>query len=175
MKSAARQVTEPAPANEAPTVIHLGPPPDVAAPAKARHGSEKRQRSAGVLVKVTPTDHQRLKADAAAAGMSVAGYLASGRLGDETASRPRARQRRRLPKIEAELLARNNAELNWLGNNQNQTTRALHELRIIAREIGADRLEYLIIDAIERSEAIAADLTRTLAANRRACGYDSEG
>ena len=39
MKTAARQVTEPAPARETPPVIHLGPPPDIGPP--ARHGSGK--------------------------------------------------------------------------------------------------------------------------------------
>ena len=67
--------------------LHLGPPPDLAARKKARSGSEKRQRGAGILVKLTPADHQRVKAEAAAAGISAAGYLVSGRLGEERAFR----------------------------------------------------------------------------------------
>ena len=166
--------TEPAPAREAPGVIHLGPPP-IAAAKPARHGSEKRQRSACIPVKLTPDDYQRLKAEAAAAGMSAAGYLASGRLGAETADRPRLRVRSRLPKLDTELLARNNAELNHLGSNENQRAKVLNELRIYAREIGADRLERIITDDLEQTRAIIDDIRGTLTANRRAFGYDSEG
>jgi hypothetical protein len=170
-------LVEPAPASEAPPVIHLPyvPPPKEEARRKTRRGSEKRKRSAGILVKLTPADHQRLKAEAAAAGMSAAGYLASGRLGDEIADRPRLRVRSRLPKLDTELLARNNAELNHIGSNENQRTRVLNELRMYAREIGADRLERIIADDLEQTRAIANDIRRTLAANRRAFGYDSEG
>ena len=39
-------------------------------PRYKRSGSNKRQRSAGILVKLTPADHQRVKAEAAAVGMS---------------------------------------------------------------------------------------------------------
>jgi hypothetical protein len=167
---------EPAPAREAPPVIHLPyVPPKEEARRKTRRGSEKRKRSAGILVKLTPADHQRLKAEAAAAGMSAAGYLASGRLGDEIADRPRLRVRSRLPKLDTELLARNNAELNHIGSNENQRTRVLNELRMYAREIGADRLERIIADDLEQTRAIANDIRRTLAANRCAFGYDSEG
>ena len=47
---------------------------------KVTSGSENRQRSTAIRVRVTPADAERLKAEAAAAGMSVAGYLVSGRL-----------------------------------------------------------------------------------------------
>ena len=168
-------LAEPAPASEAPAVIHLPPPP--AAPLKKapRHGSEKRQRTAGILVKLAPADHQRLKSEAAAAGMSAAGYLASGRLGAETTDRPRLRVRSRLPKLDTELLAHNNAELNHIGSNENQRARVLNELLMYAREIGADRLERIITDDLEQTRAISGDIRRTLAANCRAFGYDSEG
>jgi hypothetical protein len=158
-------------------VIHLPymPPPKESARRSTRRGSEKRQRSACIPVKLTPADYQRVKAEAAAAGMSAAGYLASGRLGAETAERPRLRLRSRLPKLDTELLARNNAELNHIGSNENQRARVLNELRIYAREIGADRLEQLITDDLEQTRAIIDDIHCTLAANRRAFGYDSEG
>jgi hypothetical protein len=73
------------------------------------------------------------------------------------------------------LLAHNTAALNRLGSNVNQTTRALNEFLLIARETGADRLARVIIDAIEQNRALAADLALTLAANRYAAGYDREG
>jgi hypothetical protein len=75
----------------------------------------------------------------------------------------------------SELLARNNAELNHIGSNLNQTTRALNELVLIAREIGNDPLARANLDAVERTRAIIADLAVTFAANRYAAGYDREG
>jgi hypothetical protein len=177
MTAPPRDLAEPAPARDTSAVIHLPylPPPTESTPRNTRRGSEKRQRSACIPVKLTPADYQRVKAEAAAAGMSAAGYLASGRLGAETADRPRLRVRSRLPKLDTELLARNNAELNHIGSNENQRARALNELRMYAREIGADRLERLIADDLEQTRAIIDDIRRTLAANRRAFGYDSEG
>jgi hypothetical protein len=155
-----------------PAVIPLGPPTGLTSPQKSRHGSENCQRVEVVHVRVFPHELERLKVEAAAAGMSVAGYLRTGRLGDDAAG-PRIRQR--LPAVEAELLARNNAELNHIGSNLNQTTRALNELVLIAREIGNDPLARANLDAIERTRAIIADLAVTFAANRCAAGYDREG
>jgi len=57
------------------------------------------------------------------------------------------------------LLARNNAELNRIGNNLNQVARALHR----------DDPERQSVDALR------AALLATLAANRRALGHDREG
>jgi hypothetical protein len=170
-------LTDAAPASATPAVIHLPyvPPAKESTAAKTRRGSENRQRSEAFLVRVHPDDAERLKAEAAAAGMTVAGYLASGRLGEETADRPRVHVRSRLPQLDTELLARNNAELNHIGSNENQRARALNELRIYAREIGADRLERIITEEIERTREIIDDIRRTLAANRRAFGYDSQG
>ena len=75
----------------APDVIYL---PDLRQRTKkVTSGSEKRQRSRAIRVRVFPADEQRLKIEAAAAGMSVAGYLASGRLGDEAPDPPRMNRR----------------------------------------------------------------------------------
>jgi Bacterial mobilisation protein (MobC) len=74
------------------------------------------------------------------------------------------------------LLSRNFSELNRVGNNLNQTTRALNELVLIAREIGADRLMRIAREAIERSETATDELRAVMAENRRALGYrDREG
>ena len=113
-----------------------------------------------------------MKLEAAAARMSVAGYLASGRLGTEAASGPRSK--RTTPTIEGKLLARLVFEQNHIGSNINQRTRALNELRLIAREMGADRLERIIADEIERTREIDAQLTRALAANLRALGDEGD-
>jgi hypothetical protein len=64
-------LAEPAPATEAPAVIHLPyvPPAKESTPPKTRRGSENRQRSEAFLVRVHPDDAERLKTEAAAAGM----------------------------------------------------------------------------------------------------------
>ena len=171
MVNALKRRPHPGLASPPPTVIHLGPPTDLAPPRKSRHGSERRQRIETIHVRVYPPEMERLKAEAAA-GMSAAGYLRAGRLG-EGASGPRVR--RRLPVIEATLLAQAVAELNRIGNNLNQTARALNELRLIGIESGNDRLTRANLDAIERTRAVIADLAMTFAATRRAAGYDREG
>ena len=108
---------------DTPDVIHLPyqPPPPKR---EKKHGSEKRQRSQAIRVRVHPADGERLKLEAAAARMSVAGYLASGRLGTEAAPGPRSK--RTTPTIEGKLLARLVFEQNHIGSNINQRTRALN-------------------------------------------------
>lgn len=156
---------------ELPAVIHL---PDLRQRTKkVTSGSENRQRSRAIRVRVFPADEQRLKIEAAAAGMSVAGYLASGRLGDEAPVPPRLS--RRPMTVDAPALMQALVDLNRVGNNQNQMTRALNELVLIAREQSSRRLENLaeeLADAIRGlPEAFAAPVAAILAALNR----DSEG
>ena len=172
MVNALKRRPHPGLASPPPTVIHLGPPTDLAPPRKSRHGSERRQRIETIHVRVYPPEMERLKAEAAAAGMSAAGYLRAGRLG-EGASGPRVR--RRLPVIEATLLAQAVAELNRIGNNLNQTARALNELRLIGIESGNDRLARVIDDMREVNQDALRDLKVTMRATREAAGYDREG
>jgi hypothetical protein len=154
---------EPASASEAPAVIHLGPPRDLAArPKKARSGSEKRQRSAGILVKLTPADHQRVKTEAAGAGMSAAGYLASGRLGEELARRPRAR--RRQVQVDEAALLRALAAFNRASNNLNQTAHTGNAMMLFAEEHGAGHLAVIGRDLVQAVEGVRADLAPALAA-----------
>jgi hypothetical protein len=158
-------------ASKAPAVIHLGPPPDPGSspgqvlappPKKARSGSEKRQRSAGILVKLTPVDHQRVKTEAAAAGMSAAGYLASGRLDGEMARRPRTR--RRQVQIDEVALLRGLAAFNRASNNLNQVARTGNTLTLFAEEHGAAHLAVIGRDLVQAVEGLRADLAPALAA-----------
>jgi hypothetical protein len=159
-------------ASPPPAVIPLGPPANLNPPRKSQHGSETRQRRTAIRVRVFPHEMERLKSEAAAAGMSVAGYLRSGRLG-EGAAGPRVR--RRLPVIEARLLAQADAEMNHIGSNINQTARALNELLLSGVQSGDDRLGRLIEDILEMNRTAYRDLAVTLAATRQAAGYDREG
>jgi hypothetical protein len=73
------------------------------------------------------------------------------------------------------LLAQNNAALNHIGNNINQTTRALNELLLSGIQSGDDRLVRLIEEWLAINRAAYRDLAVAADANRRACGYDREG
>lgn len=152
---------EPPSAREAPAIIHLGPPPAV--PPKSRHGSENRQRSAGILVKLTPADHQRVKTEAAAAGMSAAAYLATGRLNNETARRPRVNRRRHVAVNEAALL-RALVAFNRASNNLNQVAYTGNRLMIVAEEHGAAELQEEAREIRRAVEALRNDMAAPLAA-----------
>jgi hypothetical protein len=162
LESLFRETREPPP-----DVIHL-PDQSPRAPKRRRSGSEKRQRSTGIRVRVTPGQQEQLKADAAAAGMSVAAYLLSGRLGDDAAPGPR-RWRRHLPAISVQALARNNAELNKIGSNLNQAVHALNEMALAGRRL--DAAAHLTRPIQRMLEA----LNIVLAENRQALGHDREG
>ena len=135
--AAGRQEADAAPgARGAADIIYL--PDERQRRKKATSGSEKRQRSKAIRVRVLPAEMERLKAEAAAARMSVAGYLASGRLGEEKAQRSRVTRRRATVDVSAlmdALIAFNRA-----GNNQNQIARALNELLLVAHEQSNARL-----------------------------------
>jgi hypothetical protein len=158
---------EAAPAAQAPAIIQLGPP--AAPPPKTRHGSEERKRLHVKRSRYDDAELAAFEARARACGLSDGAFIRASTLGD---AGPRARSR---ATVDRELLAHNTAALNRLGSNVNQTTRALNEFLLIARETGADRLARVVIDAIEQNRALAADLALTLAANRHAVGYDREG
>jgi hypothetical protein len=172
MTAPAEPQAEPASGREAPGVIVLPPPADENKGRRKRSGSTKRQRVGGVFVRLSYDELARLIMDAETAELSVPAYLRTGRLGAEPPSR---RTRRSRAPIDERLLARNNAALNQIGNNLNQTTRALNELVLIADAMGDGRLARLLGYAIERNREIHRDLKATLAANRRVFGDDSEG
>jgi Bacterial mobilisation protein (MobC) len=154
-----------------PAVIYL--PDQRQRTKKVTSGSENRQRSTAIRVRVTPADAERLKTEAAAAGTSVAGYLVSGRLTIEAATRPR--MNRRPASTDTAALTQALVELNRVGNNLNQIARALNELAFVAREQGSRRLE-LRIEALDAAIRDAPDvLAVPLAAIQAALSRDREG
>jgi hypothetical protein len=152
----------------APAVIHL-PDEPIQAPKKTRSGSGRRKRKEGVFVRLLPEQMQQLAAAANDAGFSLPAYLVAGRLGDDAA--PPATRRRRLPAINAQALARNNAELNKIGSNLNQAARALNEIALNEGRGGVAQAAHLTDPIL----GLLDELRLTLAANRRALGYDREG
>ena len=172
MKTAARAITEPAPATEAPDVIHLPPPADLP-PATARHGSEKRRRSDGVFVRLLPPQKARLKSEAADARMSIPGYLLEGRLGPDTT--PPRRRPRRIPTLETEALMTALVAGNRRDNNLNQLARTGNTLALFAAEHGCERLAEQARDLVRAVEDLRADMAPVLAAILAAIGDDPEG
>lgn len=147
----------------APEVIYL--PDDRQRTKKITSGSENRQRTCGIRVRVLPADLERLKIEAAEAGISVAGYLASGRLGEETAYRPRLKRRRTTADVAAYLdglvdFRRGNSLLNQGIHALNRMAlvaeaegcggRMVEELAALRREIGQIKQRFAApIDAIQ--------------------------
>jgi hypothetical protein len=170
MKSPARDLVEPAPASDAPSVIHLGPPPDRARPKKAQSGSGKRRRSAGVFVRLLPEQLARLQDDAAAARMSMPGYLLAGRYGDDAAP-----PRRRPPaavSVDRKALISALVAFNRANNNLNQTAHIGNAMMLFAAEHGAERLAELAADIARAVQLLRADMAPALAAILAALDYD---
>jgi hypothetical protein len=155
---------EPPTARETPAVIPLPPPADTPAP-KRRSGSRKRQRADMAFIRLDAGERAELVRRAADAGLSVGAYCRERALGA-----PGPRHRRSPPSPDIELLARNYAALNQIGNNLNQIARALNEVALIGGD--NERLSWIIADLAERARQIQADLGLTLFANRQALGYD---
>jgi hypothetical protein len=154
-----------------PEVIYL--PDQRQCTKKVTSGSENRQRNTAIRVHVTPADAERLKAEAAAAGTSVAGYLASGRLLSEAATRPR--MNRRPVSVDTAALTQALVELNRVGNNQNQIARALNELVLIARDERDRRLETRIEQLADAIRGLPVAFAVSLAAIQAALSRDREG
>jgi hypothetical protein len=137
-----------------PAAATVTPLPLPATPAKARSGSETRQRDHRKTLRFDEAELAQLEARAGQAGLALGAYLRACAL--ETAG-PRAR--RRAP-VDRELLARTNADLNRIGNNLNQIARSLNRGR----------------DAERQEIASSTDeLRAALAALRQALGYDRQG
>jgi hypothetical protein len=161
---------EPPPASEAPAVIILPPPPF--GPERGQSGSNKRQRQHVEQFRTDDAEHAELQRRAWADGrLSVSAYCRKRTLGD-----PGPRHARGPAPADVRLWAQNFTALNRIGNNLNQTARALNELLLIAREMDADRLARIAGDAIERNRAIYDDLRAIFAVlQARSSGDDREG
>lgn len=123
------------------------------APPKPRSGSETRQRIHVARIRLDEAERAKLEELASASGLTVGAYFRACAL---KSAGVRAKPR---PSVDRELLARANADLNRVGNNINQISRALH--------IGLDTPSPL-------AEAMD-ELRGVLAAMRRAVGYDRQG
>lgn len=88
--------------------------------ARARSGSQKRQRQRVVSVRLTEAEYEALQERARLCGLAVGAYVRACAFGD---TGPRAL---RAPPVERELLAAAVAQLGKLGSNVNQIARALH-------------------------------------------------
>jgi Mobilization protein NikA len=163
---------EPAPAREAPAVIHLPPPPDIAAPPKARHGSGKRRRTHLEQFRTDDDEHAELERRARDAGLSVSAYNRQCTIGEDTA--PPRRRPRRIATAEAEALMTALVAFNRANNNLNQLARSANTLALFAEE-HRHRLADLTGDLVQAVEDLREDFAPSLAAIRAAIGHDPEG
>jgi hypothetical protein len=172
MKSAARQVTEPTPARATP-VIHLGPPPDLAAPPPSRHGSGKRRRNQLGVARYDDTEFVELERRARDAGLSISGYIRARTIGPDAT--PPRRRPRRIPTADIEALMRALVAFNRALSLLNQQTRTGNTLALFAGEYGSDRLAELARDLLQAGENLRGDFAPALAAILAAIGHDPEG
>jgi hypothetical protein len=152
-------------------VIHLSD--DRQRTKKVTHGSERRKRSVAILVRVHPADGAQLRVDAETAGMSVAGYLATGRLGPEAAPRPRMRRRH----VSADVAAFTQAMVDFRRATSllNQQTRAQNTLALFAKDRGAARLLDEVRELGRGDEFLREQFKVALAALHAALANDREG
>jgi hypothetical protein len=140
---------------------------------KVTSGSNRRQRSTAILVRLHPADAGRLKEEAAAAGMSVAGYLASGRLNTEIAFRPRLRRRR--ASVDVAALMQGMVSFNRALSLLNQQTRALNTLALFAEEHGSEQLAAEVRQSRRELENMRQQFAAPVAAIHAALGDEREG
>lgn len=168
-KATARAIREPAPASEAPEVIHLPPPPDTAPP-KARHGSNKRRRSRVAFFRYDEAEYAELERRARDAGMSVSAYGRHCTIGPDTT--PPRRRPRRIPTLETEALMKALVSFNRALSLLNQQTRVANTLALFADEYGSERLADHAADFARAIENLQAEIAPALAAILAALDYD---
>jgi len=105
-----------------------------AEPDGSRSGSQRRQRSRVWQVAMTPAEFEEARDKATAAGLTLSSYGRVVLLGKPG---PRAR---RVPVVNAVVLAKAIAALNRVGNNLNQIARARHAGR---PAVASDELQIL--------------------------------
>jgi hypothetical protein len=170
-------VPDDAPPGYDPKTIRLPhlPPPAEYQPQRRRKGEARGRhfgarpvddpRSARLDLRCTPAVRAKAEAAAKAAGISVAGYVASlieGQPGPRT---------HRQPSEATKLLSQTLAQLGKSGSNLNQGIRALHQINIVAGDGETrDRLAELIDELAERHRAAIAEHRECVAAILRALG-----
>lgn len=160
MTAPSDQFPEAPTAAEAPAIIILPPPPHVPEPYQPRSGSETRQRRHVKRCRFDDAELAEFERRARARDLSDGAFIRAATL--DTPG-PRARRNHR-PLPETRLLIRHLSEFNRIGNNLNQTTRALNELRLIAGETGAERLTHIVDLLAERNQAAIEELRAAVGA-----------
>jgi hypothetical protein len=154
-------------AGDAPAVIHL---PDLRQPAKkVTSGSSNRRRRHVEKFRTDDEEHATLHDTARACGLTFGAYMRASKIGD---AGPRAK--RRAP-VDATALTAALVAFNRAGNNQNQTTRALNELLLIASEQSNARLESLVLELADAIRGLPGIFAEPVAAILAALGHDREG
>ena len=164
-------IAEPAPASEAPEVIHL---PDLRQPSKkVTSGSNKRQRQHLERFRTDDAEHAALHEQLRATGLSLGVYVMK-LAAIEGGNVSRARRRGRAP-VDVVALTQALVAFNRAGNNHNQTVRALNELALIAREQGLARLESQLRDLAAGIRGLPDLFAAPVAAIMAALNRDREG
>lgn len=171
MTAPPRDFTEPAPASEAPGVIHL--PDRRQLTKKVTSGSNKRQRQHLERFRTDDAEHAALHEQLRATGLSLGAYVMRlAAIEGGTVSRARRRGR---AAVDVMALTQALVAFNRAGNNQNQTTHALNELVLIAREQGCDRLASQVRELAAALRGLPDLFAAPVAAIMAALNRDREG
>jgi hypothetical protein len=151
-----------------PDIIYL--PDDRQRTKKVTSGSENRRRHNFERFRTDDVEHDALHERLRASGFGLGEYVMQlAQIESGKFSRPRKRGRAAVDDV---ALTRAVAAFNRVGNNHNQTTRALNELALIAREKGASWLESQIMALAEAIRGMPAQFAEPVAAIMAALNPD---
>jgi hypothetical protein len=162
MSATPRDLAEPAPAAQAPAVIHLpyAPPPATEKKKPRRHRDHVEQ------FRTDADEHAALMALARAEGLSLGAYYRRQLIGD-----PGPRSKRAPPTAQSRLTADHTAAVKRVGVNVNQGIQALHVVALKAPQATSrDRLADEIMATRELLRAMQRALDKALDASVAALG-----
>jgi hypothetical protein len=173
MKSTARATAEPAPASEAPEVIHL-PDRRQHGRKKITSGSNNRKRRHLEQFRTDDAEHEALHTLLRESGQSLGAFVM--RLaGIEGGKTSRARLTRRRVAADEAAILRALVDFSRFNNNANQLAYTGNLMMLFAEEHGAARVAETGRDLVRAVEAQRADLAPVLAAFHAALAHEREG
>lgn len=160
MSAPPRDFAEPAPAAEAPRIIHL----PYALPPAPEKKKPRRQRPVQKFARYTEDEAAELQRRATEAGLSDASFIRASTIGD-----PGPRSKRAMPTAQDQLTAAHHIAVKRIGVNVNQGIHALNEIALKAPEARSrDRLADEIMTTREILREMQRALDAALAIDRAA-------
>lgn len=152
-------------------IIYL--PDDRQRTKKVTSGSENRQRQHVERFRTDDIEHEALHEQLRSLRLTLGEYVMQlGAIAGGNVSRPRRRGR---VSVDSVALTQAVAAFNRVGNNHNQTARALNELLLIAQEQTNTRLESMVAELADAIRGLPDLFAEPVAAIKAVLSYDREG